>query len=170
MPASPARPEPGRDERAARLAASSRKGWPLLAIVILLPRGRRRDRGPTIAPKDPNRQNIIVRLQPPMADRAGGVQFLLGTDALGRDVLSRLLYGARVSLLVGSPPSLIGGTLGTVLGMVAGLLRRPRRRDHHAPRPTSSSRSPSSCWRSCSWSCWGRACSTSSSSSASASG
>ena len=46
--------------------------------------------------------------------------FLLGSDALGRDVLSRLLYGARVSILVGLAAVLIGGALGTLLGVVAG--------------------------------------------------
>jgi len=50
------------------------------------------------------------------------VQFPLGTDGLGRDVLSRLIYGARVSLLVGLTAVVIGGTLGTVLGMTAGYL------------------------------------------------
>lgn len=98
-----------------------RKGWPLFAILILLIVTFAAITGPSIAPKDPNRQNIIQRLQPPMVeDRAGIVQFPLGTDALGRDVLSRLIYGARVSLLVGLVAVLIGGTLGTALGMIAG--------------------------------------------------
>lgn len=98
-----------------------RKGWPLFAIVVLLVVAVAAVAGPQFAPKDPNRQNIIQRLQPPMtADRAGVVQFPLGTDALGRDVLSRLIYGARISLLVGLTAVLIGGTLGTALGMIAG--------------------------------------------------
>ena len=98
-----------------------RKGWPLFAILVLLIVAVASVAGPDLAPKDPNRQNIIQRLQPPMtADRAGVVQFPLGTDALGRDVLSRLIYGARISLLVGLTAVLIGGTLGTALGMIAG--------------------------------------------------
>ena len=51
---------------------------------------------------------------------AGGIEFPLGTDTLGRDVLSRLIFGARVSMLVGVAAVAIGGTLGTVLGMIAG--------------------------------------------------
>ncbi len=53
-------------------------------------------------------------------DRQGRTPFLLGTDGLGRDVLSRLIYGARISLLVGFIAVCIGGTLGTTLGLVAG--------------------------------------------------
>ncbi len=99
----------------------ARKGWPLFAIFVLLVVVVAAIAGPDLAPRDPNRQNIIQRLQPPMtADRAGVVQFALGTDALGRDVLSRLIYGARVSLLVGLTAVLIGGTLGTALGMIGG--------------------------------------------------
>ena len=98
-----------------------RKGWPLFAILVLLVVAVAAVAGPSLAPKDPNRQNIIQRLQPPMVeDRNGVVQFPLGTDALGRDVLSRLIYGARISLLVGLTAVLIGGTLGTALGMIAG--------------------------------------------------
>lgn len=99
----------------------TRKGWPLFALLILLAVGFAAVAGPSIAPKDPNRQNIVARLQAPMTpDRNGVVQFPLGTDGLGRDVLSRLIYGARVSLLVGLTAVMIGGVLGIVLGMVAG--------------------------------------------------
>jgi len=99
----------------------ARKVWPLLSILVLLAVLVAAVAGPSLAPKDPNRQNIIVRLQPPLTpDRAGIVQFPLGTDALGRDVLSRLIYGARISLLVGLTAVLIGGTLGTALGILAG--------------------------------------------------
>jgi peptide/nickel transport system permease protein len=122
LPATAAgRPDPGRTNAGRAWSSLVRKGWPLLAIVVLLLVGVAAVAGPRIAPKDPNRQNIIVRLQPPMTpDRAGNVQFMLGTDGLGRDVLSRLIYGARVSLLVGLTAVLIGGTLGIVLGMIAG--------------------------------------------------
>jgi peptide/nickel transport system permease protein len=99
----------------------TRKVWPLFAILVLLVVLFAAVAGPAIAPKDPNRQNIIARLQPPMTvDRTGTVQNFLGTDGLGRDVLSRLIYGARVSLLVGLTAVVIGGTLGTALGMIAG--------------------------------------------------
>jgi peptide/nickel transport system permease protein len=119
--ATPGRPDRGPTNAGRAWSSLVRKGWPLFAILVLLFVGIAAVAGPTIAPRDPNRQNIIVRLQPPMTpDRAGNVQFILGTDGLGRDVLSRLIYGARVSLLVGLTAVMIGGTLGIVLGMVAG--------------------------------------------------
>ena len=97
-----------------------RAKWPLFALLLLLAVTFAAVFGPAIAPRDPNRQNIISRLKHPMqADRRGHV-FILGTDGLGRDVLSRLLYGARVSLVVGMVAVVVGGLLGTLLGMIAG--------------------------------------------------
>jgi peptide/nickel transport system permease protein len=98
-----------------------RKVWPLFAILVLLIVSVAAVWGPDLAPRDPNRQNILQRLQPPgTLDRQGQVQFALGSDALGRDVLSRLIYGARISLIVGLTAVLIGGTLGIALGIAAG--------------------------------------------------
>lgn len=97
--------------------------WPLIALAVLFVITFAAFAGPALAPKDPNRQNIINRLQPPMqVDRNGVVQHYLGTDALGRDVFSRLIYGARISLLVGFTAVFIGGALGVVLGMTAGFV------------------------------------------------
>ncbi len=98
-----------------------RAKWPVLAILILIAVMTAAALGPVIAPKDPNRQNIIQRLQEPyQVERSGEVEFILGTDGLGRDVLSRLIYGARVSLLVGLTAVLIGGSIGVSLGLIAG--------------------------------------------------
>jgi peptide/nickel transport system permease protein len=94
--------------------------WPLLALVILAAVIVAAIFGPTLAPMDPNRQNIMLRLAEPMADGPRGLTFLMGSDALGRDVFSRLLYGARVSLLVGIAAIAVGGTLGTIAGLVSG--------------------------------------------------
>jgi len=95
--------------------------WPVLAVAILLAVSVAAAFAPELAPRDPNRQSIIARLQPPMKpNRQGRVDFPLGSDALGRDVLSRLLYGARVSIAVGLTAVLIGGVVGTALGVVAG--------------------------------------------------
>ncbi len=69
---------------------------------------------PWVAPHDPLQQNIAFRLEPPSAE------FLLGTDTYGRDVLSRLIYGARVSLLVGFVAVLIAMVIGSSLGILAG--------------------------------------------------
>lgn len=98
-----------------------RAKWPLLALLILACVAFAAAAGPSVVPKDPNRQNIMLRLKAPMTpNRAGVVENYLGTDVLGRDVLSRLVYGARVSLLVGIVAVAIGGTLGTALGLLGG--------------------------------------------------
>jgi peptide/nickel transport system permease protein len=95
--------------------------WPLVALIILLLVGTAAVFGPSFAPRDPNRQNIMTRLQAPMTpDRRGEINHVLGTDTLGRDVLSRLIHGARVSIFVGFAAVVIGGLLGTFLGLVAG--------------------------------------------------
>ena len=94
--------------------------WPLLAMVILIIVLFVSIFGSTISPLDPNRQNIMLRLAEPMADGPGEATFMLGSDALGRDVLSRLIYGARVSLLVGISAILVGGTIGVSAGLVSG--------------------------------------------------
>lgn len=75
---------------------------------------------PRLSPHDPAGVSLRERLKPP-AWQAGGVRkFILGTDALGRDVLSRVIFGARVSLLVGATVVLISGTLGVMLGLAMG--------------------------------------------------
>lgn len=69
---------------------------------------------PWLAPRDPLEQDIVARLQPPSAE------YWLGTDSYGRDVLSRLLYGARISLFVGFVSILTAMLIGTSVGIVAG--------------------------------------------------
>lgn len=102
-------------------ASLVRAKWPVLAIFFLILFIFAAVFSPQLAPKDPNRQNLILRLQPPFTPNAEGeVEFILGTDGLGRDVLSRLIYGARVSLLVGISAVFVGGLLGTFLGLLAG--------------------------------------------------
>jgi peptide/nickel transport system permease protein len=75
---------------------------------------------PVLAPYDPDKLNLIHRLTPPSWDPAGSSKHLLGTDQLGRDLLSRIIYGARVSLLVGFLSVITSGVLGTLLGLIAG--------------------------------------------------
>ncbi|RDJ21296.1 ABC transporter permease [Bosea caraganae] len=72
---------------------------------------------PWIAPYDPNAQHLAARLRPPSA------QYLLGTDHLGRDLLSRLLHGLRPSLVSGLAAVMFAGVLGTAIGVVAGYFR-----------------------------------------------
>ncbi len=79
---------------------------------------------PVISPHDPLRQNIFQRLQPPFWMEGGSTDHLLGTDALGRDVLSRIVHGARTSLAVGILAVLVGGATGVALGMLAGYFQK----------------------------------------------
>lgn len=74
---------------------------------------------PLIAPYDPYKQDLLARLAPPVF-LGGDWKHLLGTDALGRDYLSRLIYGARVSLLIGFSAALISAVIGTTLGVLGG--------------------------------------------------
>jgi peptide/nickel transport system permease protein len=108
--------------RGARAFASLwRAKWPVLALLLLSVVGLAAAVGPSAAPRDPNRQNIIRRLKEPLqVDRRTHQVYWLGTDGLGRDVFSRLLFGARISLLVGLVAVLVGGALGTSLGLLAG--------------------------------------------------
>jgi peptide/nickel transport system permease protein len=74
-----------------------------------------------ISPHDPNRNNIMERVAPPLAqDKEGNIKYLIGSDGLGRDSFTRLLYGARVSLIVGFASVFVGGFIGISLGMIAG--------------------------------------------------
>ena len=77
---------------------------------------------PWIAPRDPNVQNLLGRLKAPGTE-ARGVTYLLGSDELGRDLLSRLIHGARVSLMVAALSVIVSGIFGTALGMIAGWYR-----------------------------------------------
>jgi peptide/nickel transport system permease protein len=79
---------------------------------------------PLVAPMDPDRQQLLLRLRPPGFARAGHV-FWFGTDELGRDLLSRVIYGARASLLVASLSVGVSLVAGTLLGMLAGWFRGP---------------------------------------------
>jgi peptide/nickel transport system permease protein len=75
---------------------------------------------PLLAPHDPAAQSLQHRLAPPFWQDGGSVSHPLGTDNLGRDVLSRLLFGARTSLIIGVLAVLLAGGAGTALGVVAG--------------------------------------------------
>jgi peptide/nickel transport system permease protein len=78
---------------------------------------------PLLAPFDPSRQALLLRLRPPGFTTPSGQVFLLGTDDLGRDLLSRVLYGARASLAVAILSVAVSTTIGAALGMLAGWFR-----------------------------------------------
>lgn len=75
---------------------------------------------PWLAPHDPYAQDVMQRMKPPVWMAKGTWAHPLGTDKLGRDYLSRLLYGARISLFIGLAAALISGAIGTLLGVLAG--------------------------------------------------
>ena len=77
---------------------------------------------PYVAPHNPIRERLIDRLLPPAWVEDGEWRYLLGTDHLGRDLVSRIIYGSRVSLVVGFAAVAIGGALGIALGVAAGFL------------------------------------------------
>ncbi|HEU5323836.1 MAG TPA: ABC transporter permease [Methylomirabilota bacterium] len=77
---------------------------------------------PWLAPHDPYRQAVSARLAPPIWD-GGSWSHPLGTDPLGRDILSRIVYGARVSISAGALAVLLSMTLGVLMGLLAGYFR-----------------------------------------------
>jgi len=78
---------------------------------------------PLIAPHDPNETDLFRRLQPPGWAAGGEWSYLLGCDALGRDILSRIIYGTRISIFIGAAVILVATTIGIVAGLAAGYLR-----------------------------------------------
>lgn len=89
-------------------------GGMLLAIVLMALLA------PWIAPEDPYAQDLTRRLLPPIWHDKGSWANPLGTDGFGRDYLTRLIYGARISLLIGFSAMLISGVIGTTLGVLGG--------------------------------------------------
>lgn len=92
-----------------------RIGGGLLALFVVLAVF-----APLIQPHDPYVQDLGARLLPPVWDQGGTASHLFGTDHLGRDVLARLLHGARVSLVIGLGAAAIGMVIGVTLGVLAG--------------------------------------------------
>ncbi len=78
---------------------------------------------PLLAPQDPYDSDLLRRLQPPAWREGGEWAFPLGCDALGRDILSRMIYGTRISILIGVAVVAIATVVGTALGLLAGYLR-----------------------------------------------
>ena len=78
---------------------------------------------PLIAPHSPSLQNRGSFLVPPVWEAGGDWRFLLGTDAVGRDILSRLIYGARFSLFIGAVVVTLSVSVGVIVGLIAGYFR-----------------------------------------------
>ncbi len=75
---------------------------------------------PWIAPLDPTKQDLGARLLPPFYARGGSFEHILGTDQLGRDVLSRIIHGSRISLTIPLVTVTLAGVFGTAVGLLAG--------------------------------------------------
>jgi peptide/nickel transport system permease protein len=88
----------------------------LLTFLLVIPAAF----APLVAPYDPLKGSLAKRLTPPVWEQGGTSEHLLGTDKLGRDILSRMIHGARVSLMVSLVAIFVGGITGTGLGLMSG--------------------------------------------------
>src|SRR5262245_66375905 len=96
------------------------KRYPVVALALLmfflvLPAVL----APLVAPYDPLKGSLGNRLRPPVWQQGGSIDYPLGTDKLGRDILSRIIYGARVSITVSLVAIFVGGIVGTIMGLMA---------------------------------------------------
>ncbi len=94
-----------------------------VGLVVLLALGVMALLAPVLSPYDPELVNIRSRLTPPAWMKGGSSTHLLGTDSVGRDILSRIVFGARISMFVAVCTVVIGGSVGSLLGVVAGYVR-----------------------------------------------
>ncbi|MCA9858620.1 MAG: ABC transporter permease [Thermomicrobiales bacterium] len=98
-----------------RLNGRAYIGGTLVAIAILAAVF-----APLLAPADPEYADITIRLKPPAWQSGGSTTYLLGTDALGRDLLSRIIFGARTSLMISVTAVILAALIGVTLGLIAG--------------------------------------------------
>jgi len=104
------------------LPAFRSEGFPMLPIAILVTLAVLAIFAEFIAPHNPEIGSLSQRFKPPAWVAGGSTAHLLGTDHIGRDVLSRLIFGARVSMMVGFIAVIIAGVLGSALGILSGYL------------------------------------------------
>jgi peptide/nickel transport system permease protein len=104
------------------LSAIRMKGFPWFPVSILLGIAFLAIFADVIAPHSPEVGSLGARFKPPAWQQGGSSQFLLGTDHLGRDVLSRLIFGARVSMVVGLLAVFVAGATGTAFGIISGYM------------------------------------------------
>ena len=105
-----------------RFAAFRSEGFPVIACSILGGLLFVAVFANVLAPHDPEVGTLGERFRPPVWQQGGSEKFILGSDHLGRDVLSRLIFGARVSVVVGFTAVIVAGVLGTGLGILSGYL------------------------------------------------
>jgi peptide/nickel transport system permease protein len=107
---------------APRLALIRRRDFPVIPVLILVCIALTAVFANVLAPHNPEVGSLKLRFHPPFWIAGGDTSYLLGTDQLGRDVLSRLIFGARVSMVVGFTAVIFAGVVGTTLGILAGYL------------------------------------------------
>jgi len=117
--AGPSLPTPRRAWRRARILVGS--GGARVGAVILLVVAACATAPTWLAPADPNEQNLLGRFAHPASRTNDGALAILGTDQLGRDILSRVVHGAKTSVLIGLSAVFVAGAVGTGLGLVAGM-------------------------------------------------
>lgn len=94
--------------------------WPILSGVILVSLVTVAVLAPLVSPHDPYANSLRARNTPPVWTEGGSPDYILGADVIGRDLLSRLIYGARISLMVMAIALVTGTIIGTALGLIAG--------------------------------------------------
>jgi peptide/nickel transport system permease protein len=109
-------------ERPSRFAFIRRPDFPLVPSTIFAVITLVAIFANLLAPHNPEIGSLAARFKPPFWEAGGSARYLLGTDQLGRDVLSRLIFGARVSMVVGFTAVIFAGVLGTALGIISGYL------------------------------------------------
>jgi peptide/nickel transport system permease protein len=103
-----------------RMRAIFRNAMPFVGMFLLVLTILSAVFAPVLAPFDPTKQSLRERLRPPVWEDGGSWKHPIGTDYLGRDILSRILYGARVSLMVGFFGIVIASGLGVTFGTISG--------------------------------------------------
>jgi peptide/nickel transport system permease protein len=98
------------------------EGFPLVPVAILAVIALVAIFANVLAPYDPEIGTLTARFRPPAWQAGGSSEHLLGTDHVGRDVLSRLIFGARVSMVVGFTAVVVAGVIGTWLGILSGYM------------------------------------------------
>jgi peptide/nickel transport system permease protein len=105
-----------------RLGALRARNFPMVPVLILASIAFVAIFANVLAPHNPEVGSLAARFKPPFWQHGGTLQYPLGTDQLGRDVLSRLIFGARVSMVVGFTAVIFAGVIGTALGILSGYL------------------------------------------------
>lgn len=103
-----------------RRAVAFIRNWPVMPVIILILLFVAGAFAPWVSPSDPSDANLRGRRIPPVWMAGGSASHVLGTDQQGRDVLTRIIYGARISLVVAATALGIGSAVGITLGMISG--------------------------------------------------